>query len=97
MFGIKRRQPRPNPLWTRIHSQMKEELHYNDDENRGSYEDKYADVPFLPRGMRNNAIPQSLYFQIEPKHRMIWYKIDLDAYFEEEIPMLVSRELDLTK
>ena len=44
---------------------------------------------------RNNSIPQSLYFQIEPHHRMIWHKIDLDAYFEEEIPMLSSRELDL--
>ena len=97
MFGIKRKQPRPNPLWDRIHDQMKYELHHNDDEEKGSYEDKYADVPFLPRGTRNNSIPQSLYFQIEPHHRMIWHKIDLDAYFEEEIPMLVSRELDLTK
>ena len=81
MFGIRKKVPRPNPLWDRIHDQMKHELHHNDDEVRPDYADKYADVPFLPRGMRNNSIPQSLYFQIEPEHRMIWHKIDLDAYF----------------
>ena len=97
MFGFKRRQPRPNPLWDRIYDQIRHELHHNDDEDTVSYEDKYADVPFLPSGCRNNAIAQSLYFRIEPHHRMIWYKIDLDAYFAKDIPMLFSRELDLTK
>ena len=111
MFGFKKKTPRPNPLWTRIHDQMRHELHHNDDEESKSYEDKYADVPFLPRGMRNNAISQSLYFQIEPEHRIIWHKIDLDEYFEKEEGVkdidtisrtaidvrLLSYDLDLTK
>ena len=111
MFGSKKKVARPNPLWTRIHDQMKHELHYNNDEESGTYEDKYADVPFLPKGMRNNSIPQSLYFQIEPHHRIIWHKIDLDQYFEQEEGVkdvdtisrtaidvrLLSYDLDLTK
>ena len=39
MFGFKRKQPRPNPLWDRIHDQMKHELHHNDDEESSSYAD----------------------------------------------------------
>ena len=80
MFGCKRRQPRPNPLWDRIYDQIRHELHHNDDEDTVSYEDKYADVPFLPSGCRNNAIAQSLYFRIEPHHRMIWYKIEKEHW-----------------
>jgi hypothetical protein len=62
MFGSKKKVARPNPLWTRIHEKIQHELHHNDDEESGSYEDKYADVPFLPRGTRNNSIPQILVF-----------------------------------
>ena len=61
--------------------------------------------------MRNNSISQNLYFQIGPQHRMIWHKIDLDAYFEQEEGVkdidtisitaidvrLLSYDLDLTK
>ena len=50
-----------------------------------------------------------MHFQIEPHHRMIWHKIDLNAYFEQEMEQiegisithvnlnLLSRDLDLTK
>ena len=50
-----------------------------------------------------------MHFQIEPHHRMIWHKMDLNAYFEEEAEQiegisrthvnlnLLSRDLDLTK
>ena len=61
--------------------------------------------------MKNNSISQNLYFQIEPHHRMIWHKIGLDAYFEQEEGVkdidtisitaidvrLLSYDLDLTK
>ena len=52
---------------------------------------------------------QNMHFQIEPHHRMIWHKIDLNAYFEQEMEQierisrthvnlnLLSRDLDLTK
>ena len=96
MFGFKKKSVRPNPLWDNIHEKMRYELHHNNDEERQSYDDRYDDVPLLPKGMRNNSIAQSLYFQIEPQHRMIWYKIDLEEYFAEDVPMLSSRELDLT-
>jgi hypothetical protein len=35
--------------------------------------------------------------QIDEVHRIFWYKIDLEQYFEEDIPVMESRELDLTK
>ncbi len=88
---------RANPFWDRIHDKMKYEIHHNNDEERPDYTDRYEDVPLLPRGMRNNSIPHNLYLQIEEHHRMFWYKIDLEEYFEEDIPVMESRELDLTK
>lgn len=96
MFG-RRKRVVPNPLWEKIHSNIRYELHNNDDEERPDYTDRYQDVALLPRGTRNNSIPHDLYLQIDEAHRMFWYKIDLDEYFAEDVPMLVSRELDLTK
>ena len=41
---------------------MRYEVHHNSDEEpRVNYDDRYADVPMLPRGMRNNSISQELY------------------------------------
>jgi hypothetical protein len=79
----KKARPIPNPLWHRIHDKIQYEVHHNDDET-GSCEDKYADITFIPIGTRNNVISQSIHFQIEPHHRMIWHKMDLNACFEEE-------------
>ena len=81
----------------RIHDKIKYELNYNDDEEREYYTDRYDDVPTLPRDSRNNYIPHNLHMQISAHHRMFWYKIDLEEYFAEDIPMLESRELDLTR
>lgn len=95
MFG--RKKEVPNPIWDSIHDKMRYELHHNDDEERPDYTERYEDVPLLPRGTRNNSIPHDLYLQIREDHRIFWYKIDLEQYFAEDIPLLVSRELDLTK
>jgi hypothetical protein len=35
--------------------------------------------------------------EIDQRHRMSWYKINLEKYFAEDIPELESRELDLTE
>jgi len=35
--------------------------------------------------------------ELPAHHRLFWYKIDLEQYFAEDIPVLESRELDLTK
>lgn len=96
MFG-RRKRTEPNPMWDRIHENIRYELHHNDDEERPDYTDRYEDVPLLPRGTRNNSIPHDLYLQIDEAHRIFWYKINLDEYFAEDVPMLASRELDLTK
>ena len=97
MFGRKKARPVPNPLWDNIHSNIRYELHNNDDEARQDYTDRYQDVPLLPRGSRNNSIPHDLYLQIDEAHRTFWYKIDLQEYFTEDVPELESRELDLTE
>ena len=81
----------------RIHDKIKYELNYNDDEEREYYTDRYGDVSTLPRDSRNNYIPHNLNMQISAHHRMFWYKIDLEEYFAEDIPVLESKELDLTK
>ena len=88
----------PNPLWDSIHDKMRYDVHHNSDEEpRLNYADRYADVPMLPRGSRNNSIPHDLYLQIDEAHRTFWYKIDLQEYFTEDVPELESRELDLTE
>ena len=110
MFGFRKKKSVPNPMWDKIHDNIRYEIHHNNDEERPEYADKYEGVPLLPRGTRNNSIPHDLYLQIDEAHRMFWHKIDLDSYFEQEgvkdidtisrtaiDVRLLSYDLDLTK
>ena len=87
MFGFKRKEPRPNPMWDRVLGEMRHELHHNDDESStASLDEKYDDISYYLRtdGKRNASIPRDLLKQLPYQWQKKWNLLDLEKCFPQE-------------